>query len=51
MNKTQYDQLAGKTYCNRCGHEMWYYEKKKRWYCTNPNCVKYKPQTNVIVKE
>lgn len=51
MNKAQYDQLAGKTYCNRCGHEMWYYEKKKRWYCTNPNCVKYKPQTNVIVKE
>jgi hypothetical protein len=34
--------LKGKRYCNRCGHEMWYDETKKRWYCTNPNCVKYK---------
>jgi hypothetical protein len=33
-----------KKYCNRCAHEMWYYEAKKRWYCTNPKCVKYKPQ-------
>ena len=23
---------------------MWYDETKKRWYCTNPKCVKYKPQ-------
>jgi hypothetical protein len=21
---------------------MWYDEAKKRWYCTNPKCVKYK---------
>ena len=34
--------LKGKKYCNRCGHEMWYDEDKKRWYCTNPKCVKYK---------
>ena len=33
-----------KKYCNRCGHTMWYDETKKRWYCTNPKCVKYKPQ-------
>lgn len=31
-----------KKYCNRCAHEMWYDETKKRWYCTNPKCVKYK---------
>lgn len=36
--------MAGKKYCIRCGHEMWYDEIKKRWYCTNPKCVKYKPQ-------
>ena len=23
---------------------MWYSEDDKRWYCTNPKCVKYKPQ-------
>jgi hypothetical protein len=23
---------------------MWYDETKKRWYCTNKKCVKYKPQ-------
>ena len=23
---------------------MWYSEDNKRWYCTNPKCVKYKPQ-------
>jgi ribosomal protein S27AE len=34
--------IKGKKYCNRCGHEMWYDEEKKRWYCTNPKCVKYK---------
>lgn len=34
--------LKAKKYCNRCGHEMWYDETKKRWYCTNPKCVKYK---------
>ena len=34
--------MAGKKYCIRCGHEMWYDEAKKRWYCTNPKCVKYK---------
>ena len=34
--------MAGKKYCIRCGHEMWYDETKKRWYCTNPKCVKYK---------
>jgi hypothetical protein len=21
---------------------MWYDETDKRWYCTNPKCVKYK---------
>jgi hypothetical protein len=36
--------LKGKRYCNRCAHEMWYSEDDKRWYCTNPKCVKYKPQ-------
>lgn len=34
--------LKGKKYCNRCGHTMWYDETKKRWYCTNEKCVKYK---------
>ena len=34
--------MAGKKYCIRCGHEMWYDENKKRWYCTNQKCVKYK---------
>ena len=34
--------LKAKKYCNRCGHEMLYDETKKRWYCTNPKCVKYK---------
>ena len=33
-----------KKYCNRCSHDMWYSEEKKRWYCTNKKCVKYKPQ-------
>ena len=33
-----------KKYCNRCSYDMWYDETKKRWYCTNPKCVKYKPQ-------
>lgn len=33
-----------KKYCNRCSHDMWYDETKKRWYCTNQKCVKYKPQ-------
>ena len=23
---------------------MWYDETKKRWYCSNKKCVKYKPQ-------
>jgi hypothetical protein len=23
---------------------MWYSEEDKRWYCTKPKCVKYKPQ-------
>jgi hypothetical protein len=23
---------------------MWYSEEDNRWYCTNPKCVKYKPQ-------
>ncbi len=36
--------MARKKYCNRCAHEMWYSEDDKRWYCTNPKCVKYKPQ-------
>lgn len=36
--------MAKKKYCNRCAHEMWYSETDKRWYCTNPKCVKYKPQ-------
>jgi hypothetical protein len=36
--------MAKKKYCNRCAHEMWYSEDDKRWYCTNPKCVKYKPQ-------
>lgn len=35
--------LKGKKYCNRCTWEMWYDEEKKRWYCTKPSCVKYKP--------
>lgn len=34
--------MAKKKYCNRCAHEMWYSEEDKRWYCTNPKCVKYK---------
>ena len=34
--------LKGKKYCNRCTWEMWYDETKKKWYCTNPKCVKYK---------
>ena len=33
-----------KKYCIRCSHDMWYSEEKKRWYCTNKKCVKYKPQ-------
>ena len=33
-----------KHYCNRCSYDMWYDETKKRWYCTNKKCVKYKPQ-------
>ena len=33
-----------KHYCNRCTYDMWYDETKKRWYCSNPKCVKYKPQ-------
>lgn len=36
--------LPSKTYCNRCGHESWYDETKKRYYCTNPKCKKYKPK-------
>ena len=36
--------MTKKKYCNRCGHTMWYDETKKRWYCTNQKCVKYKPQ-------
>ena len=36
--------MARKKYCNRCGHDMWYDETDKRWYCTNEKCVKYKPQ-------
>ena len=32
------------TLCNRCGHVMWYDETKKKWYCSNPKCKKYKPQ-------
>ncbi len=36
--------MAKKKYCNRCAHEMWYDETAKRWYCTNPKCVKYKEQ-------
>lgn len=35
--------MAKKKYCNRCAHDMWYDETKKRWYCSNPRCVKYKP--------
>ena len=33
-----------KKYCNRCTYDMWYDETKKRWYCSNPKCVKYKLQ-------
>ena len=33
-----------KHYCNRCSYDMWYDETKKRWYCSNEKCVKYKPQ-------
>ena len=33
-----------KHYCNRCTYDMWYDETKKRWCCSNPKCVKYKPQ-------
>ena len=33
-----------KRYCNRCSYDMWYDETKKRWYCSNEKCVKYKPQ-------
>ena len=33
-----------KHYCNRCTYDMWYDKTKKRWYCSNPKCVKYKPQ-------
>ena len=33
-----------KHYCNRCAYDMWYDETKKRWYCSNEKCVKYKPQ-------
>lgn len=36
--------MAKKKYCNRCAHDMWYDETKKRWHCSNPKCVKYKPQ-------
>lgn len=35
--------MAKKKYCNRCAHDMWYDETKKRWYCSNEKCVKYKP--------
>lgn len=34
--------MAKKKYCNRCAHETWYSDIDKRWYCTNPKCVKYK---------
>jgi ribosomal protein S27AE len=45
MSKTaDTQQLKAKTYCPRCTYEMWYNEQKKRWYCTNPKCVRYKPQ-------
>ena len=37
--------MAKKKYCNRCAHDMCYDETKKRWYCSNPKCVKYKPQS------
>jgi hypothetical protein len=36
--------MAKKKYCNRCAHDMRYSEEDKLWYCTNPKCVKYKPQ-------
>ena len=36
--------MTKKKYCNRCAHDMWYEETKKRWYCSNPKCVKYKLQ-------
>ena len=40
-----------KQYCNRCSYDMWYDETKKRWYCTYPKCVKYKPQPEPEPKE
>jgi hypothetical protein len=43
--------MAGKKYCNRCGHPMWYDETTKRWYCTNKKCVKYKEQPTEEVTE
>ena len=42
--------MAGKKYCVRCSHEMWYDETKKRWYCTNPKCVKYKEPPQEVVE-
>lgn len=44
MSKTTADTLKAKKYCIRCTYEMWYDETKRRWYCTNSDCVKYKPQ-------
>ena len=29
--------------CNRCGYRYWQDENGK-YHCTNPKCVKYKPQ-------
>lgn len=45
--------MAKKKYCNRCAHEMWYDETKRRWHCTNQKCVKYKepPQPEPTTKE
>lgn len=31
-------------YCKRCTWDMWLDVETGRWYCTNPKCVKYKPQ-------
>lgn len=31
-------------YCKRCTWDMWFDVETGRWYCTNPHCVKYKPQ-------
>lgn len=38
------EAYESKTYCSRCTWEMWWDEKKNRWRCTNPRCVRYKPQ-------